>query len=279
MDVRQVFFTPDAALGGKLPREDGDFLALARPATIGLRIGEGPRSGIDLERTGRWSRRGGDMDRSRNIRKRDLDFLPLHRAGNMIGLPGSILREGGVSSTPRVLGLIMGSSEYRIIRRSLSSGAHSRDRVADDDNSTHLRNLATHCARVLQIHSPQRKRAQVLPQEGSREDRVRAAPAVSRAKAVKKRTRAYRFSGSSPAFLARWCYGLLRALPGDRAFLPPSPLRSLLLKNLTPASRCQDHTTSPSALARRSSAPKARQRRRVHRIPCPTFKTIMIRPF
>ena len=176
------------------------FWSLARPATIGLRIGEGPRSGIDLERTGRWSRRGGDMDRSRNIRKRDLDFLPLHRAGNMIGLPGSpttvILREGGVSSTPRVLGLIMGSSEYRIIRRSLSSGAHSRDRVADDDNSTHLRNLATHCARVLQIHSPQRKRAQVLPQEGSREDRVRAAPAVSRAKAVKN---AHEHTGSAEA--------------------------------------------------------------------------------
>ena len=42
--------------------------------------------------------------------------------------------------------------------------------------------------------------------------------------------------------------GFLRALPGDRAFLPPSPLRSLLLKNLTPASGRQDHTTSPSAL-------------------------------
>jgi hypothetical protein len=42
-------------------------------------------------------------------------------------------------------------------------------------------------------------------------------------------------------------YGLLRALPGDRACLPPSPLRSLLPKSLTPASGRQDHTTSPSA--------------------------------
>jgi len=41
---------------------------------------------------------------------------------------------------------------------------------------------------------------------------------------------------------------LLRSLPGDRAFLPPSPPRSLLLKNLTPASGCQDATTSPSAM-------------------------------
>src|ERR1700754_2591739 len=43
--------------------------------------------------------------------------------------------------------------------------------------------------------------------------------------------------------------GFLRALSGDRAFLSPSSLRSLLLKNLTPASRRQDHTTSPSASA------------------------------
>jgi hypothetical protein len=26
-----------------------------------------------------------------------------------------------------------------------------------------------------------------------------------------------------PAFPAQWFYGLLRALPGDRALLPPSP--------------------------------------------------------
>src|ERR1039458_2663708 len=44
-------------------------------------------------------------------------------------------------------------------------------------------------------------------------------------------------------------YGLYRALPGDRAFLPPSPPRSLLLKDLMPASGHQDHTALPSALA------------------------------
>ena len=31
-----------------------------------------------------------------------------------------------------------------------------------------------------------------------------------------KRTRAYRFSGGSPAFPAQWFYGLYRALPGER---------------------------------------------------------------
>src|ERR1700716_1258657 len=37
------------------------------------------------------------------------------------------------------------------------------------------------------------------------------------------------------------------ALPGDRALLPPSPAEPSA--SLTPASGCQDHTTSPSALA------------------------------
>jgi len=51
--------------------------------------------------------------------------------------------------------------------------------------------------------------------------------------------------------------GLLRALPGDRAFLPPSPARSSLT-SLTSASGCQDHTTSPSAAgALRRCAPSA----------------------
>ena len=33
---------------------------------------------------------------------------------------------------------------------------------------------------------------------------------------TKMRTRAYRFSGNTPAFPAQWFYGLYRALPGDR---------------------------------------------------------------
>ena len=41
--------------------------------------------------------------------------------------------------------------------------------------------------------------------------------------------------------------GFLRALPGDRALLPPSP--AALAASLTPASGRQDHTTSPSASA------------------------------
>src|SRR4051812_28501936 len=77
-------------------------------------------------------------------------------------------------------------------------------------------------------------------------------------------------SGNTPTSPAQWLYGLYRALPGERAFLPPSPLRSLLLKSLTPASRRQDHTTSPYALAHSSAL--ARLNKSVHRIPSPTHR-------
>src|SRR5450432_2565221 len=56
------------------------------------------------------------------------------------------------------------------------------------------------------------------PIRGRREDRVRAAPAVSCAKLCKrKRTRAYRFSGDTPAFPAQWVT-TYSVLPGERLF-------------------------------------------------------------
>src|SRR3954451_22580965 len=95
------------------------------------------------------------------------------------------------------------------------------------------------------------KNVRASENRGRRECRVRAAPAVSRAKLQKKRTRAYRFSGGNPAFPAQWFYGLLRALPGDQACLTPSS--ALLIADLTPASGRRNHTTSPYASRPRSS--------------------------
>jgi hypothetical protein len=93
----------------------------------------------------------------------------------------------------------------------------------------------------------------------------------------------------SPGIPARNGFnGLLRALPGDRAFLSPSS--ALLLADLTPASRRQDHTTLPSAatslvstLSDRSRQTRLRSHRalkrcRVHCIPHPTSVTIAKRP-
>ena len=74
---------------------------------------------------------------------------------------------------------------------------------------------------------------------------------------VVERTRVTTSTPESPDVPARNGFnGFLRALPGDRACLPPSPADMFLSKpgwadatsaNLTPASGRQDHTTSPSA--------------------------------
>ena len=92
----------------------------------------------------------------------------------------------------------------------------------------------------------------MLPQEQatSREGAGKTGCALhprSRVQSTRKRTRAYRFSGGSPAFPAQWFYGLLRALPGDRLSCHRHPQEACFSENLTPASGRQDHTTSPSA--------------------------------
>ena len=81
---------------------------------------------------------------------------------------------------------------------------------------------------------------------GRGECRVPSAPAASCAHGSGRCTRV--FTASSPENARHphaMVYGLWRALPGDRAFLPPSPADCST--DLTPASGCQDHTTSPSA--------------------------------
>jgi hypothetical protein len=87
------------------------------------------------------------------------------------------------------------------------------------------------------------------------------------------RTRAYRFSGNTPAFPAQWFYGLFRALPGDRLVDTVAPEKRQPLRNLTPATGRQDHTTSPYA----SCAVRLHARLRPS-LPAPTSVTIAIRP-
>ncbi len=88
-------------------------------------------------------------------------------------------------------------------------------------------------------------------------------------KCAKKRTRAYRFSGGSPASPAQWFDGLYRALPGEPGFLATiiGAMRSIIA-NLTPASGRQDHTTLPYA-----KVPFVVRYVCVHRIPVPRFVT------
>jgi len=86
---------------------------------------------------------------------------------------------------------------------------------------------------------------------------------------------------NTPAFPARWFYGLCRALPGVPGFLatvacPACRVRRADIAKsagLIPASGDQDHTISPSALA-----PLVLRCLRVHRISHPTSVTIAKRP-
>src|SRR5205807_10386171 len=96
---------------------------------------------------------------------------------------------------------------------------------------------------------------------GRREDRVLPEPAVSRAicanKSAHEHTGQREHSGLPCAMALR----LTSCSSRRTALLPPSPPRSLLLENLTPAPRRQDHTTSPYAQAAHVSCSS-----RVHRI-------------
>jgi hypothetical protein len=88
---------------------------------------------------------------------------------------------------------------------------------------------------------------------GSREGRVSTDTRGPRAD-KNARGRNHRLSREHPAFPARWFDGLLRALLGDRALLPPSlARRGGVFASLAPASGRQDHTAWPSAKALREN--------------------------
>ena len=104
---------------------------------------------------------------------------------------------------------------------------------------THLRDLAAHCARALHL------RLALLEIRGRREDRVLAAPAVSRAicanKSAHEHTGQREHSGLPCAMALR----LTSCSSRRTALLPPSP--ALPIARLTPAPRRPNHTTSPYA--------------------------------
>jgi hypothetical protein len=122
---------------------------------------------------------------------------------------------------------------------------------------------------------------------------MRAAPAVPCAKWVTKNAHEHTGQRRRSDIPCAMALRLIRALPGDRAFLSPSPRENCRVRpvglaqppqDLTPASRRQDHTTSPYAPAplvstscdrsrslSRPAIPSRARCRRVHRNPIPTF--------
>jgi hypothetical protein len=94
-----------------------------------------------------------------------------------------------------------------------------------------------------------------------------------------RRTRAYRFSGNTPAFPARWLYGLFRALPGDRLSCHRRSREALASWKLdTSVGVSGPHDFAVRNNIARPHARSARRYHRVHRIPRPTSVTIAIRP-
>jgi hypothetical protein len=131
-----------------------------------------------------------------------------------------------------------------------------------EDKHPHSRSaMRPGCARTLSL---EKQRAQGMPDARRVRSRVRSVEST--------RVSHHGRTGNTRHSPRNGFNGLLRALPGDRACLPPSSADNSA--NLTPASGHQDHTTSPSASLRVRQCAA-----RVHRIPCPTSVTIAKRPF
>src|SRR3954452_21967620 len=117
-----------------------------------------------------------------------------------------------------------------------------RPHISNSHRETHLRDLAA-CARVLhQLFCA----SETSEGAGKAGRSSHPQPRVQNKKAHERSH--HRFAEFTRPSLRNGFNGLLRALPGDRALLPPSSSGNLR-KNLTPASGRQDHTTSPSASA------------------------------
>ncbi len=109
-----------------------------------------------------------------------------------------------------------------------------------------------------------------VPREnrGRRESRVRAAPAVSCARCTKEN--AHEHTGSAEAIrpsLRNGFNGFLRALLGDRAFLPPSPAKTCFRRLDASVGASGPHDFA----VRRSAARLASPKHPPH--PAPTFVT------
>jgi hypothetical protein len=89
-----------------------------------------------------------------------------------------------------------------------------------NDVETHIRPLAARLA-------PELCRKSSLPIEGAGKAGAPSAPAASYVKIENIRVIHHRFTGSIRPSLRNGFNGFLRARPGDRAWLSPSPLRSV----------------------------------------------------
>ena len=166
--------------------------------------------------------------------------MPRHRVSPSASpMTGS----GGASSTPRPLGSITAASGIldrpratRICRvgkgalatcppslwrwarfRLHSLSYRGRGRFAHPTNPSHTSTFSRRdFARVMQI------RCLPLKREGAGNAGCALHPRSRVPKIAHLAHTSIQGSGNTPTSPAQWLYGLLRALPGERAFLPPS---------------------------------------------------------
>ena len=101
-------------------------------------------------------------------------------------------------------------------------------------------------------------------------------PIAACAMSVEERTRVSQVTPESPGTPCAMVYGLY--VPSPATGFLATVARAYVSANLTPASGCQDHTTSPSVKLLSSARIKRAAHPHVHRIPFPTSVTIASRP-
>jgi hypothetical protein len=124
------------------------------------------------------------------------------------------------------------------------------------------------------------------PQEGRGECRVPAAPAASCALGIgRTHTSNNEYTGIARHSRTQWFYGLFRALPGDRALLPPSLADMFCLSPVGPTQLRKLDTSigvsGPHDFAVRNniSRPRAVDRSQAHHPPCdPIARKTLPRP-
>ena len=175
-------------------------------------------------------------------------------------------------SGPRLIGYVVPASEPG----PLPTSGHCEEPTARNDGETITQRSRDRLCPRYANHSPRVGRTR--PSKRARGRPARTAPAVPCAfDALEIRTRAYRFSGNTPAFRAQWHLRLLRALwqascasiaPKKRCFLGILACPALGLRHTT--SPCRSHHSSnvnaapilpaPNAISAVDHAPPVRQR-------------------
>ena len=195
---------------------------------------------------------------------------PRTRVSSTLRLLGSITGFSGIPGHPlvsdrhpevRALARLEGRRPVcgRFILRGFAFALRARRTMLLLGTRTHLRVLAARLRpRFAGNSSPSIVR-------GRREDRVRAAPAVSCAMCTKSAHTSIQVQRRASGLPCAMALRLITCSPRRTALLPPSrPEKQLPPGALTPAPRRQDHTSLPYA-----SAAIVSRSLRVHRIPVP----------